>query len=80
MNAPVTLREALATQVLGELDELVQKTEGLRANLDAASAALLKNVATLDDAGDRFRMAVALFNELPRRNCPITWSAARKGC
>lgn len=63
MNAPVTLREALATQVLGELDELVQKTEGLRANLDAASADLLKNVATLDDAGDRFRMAVTLFTE-----------------
>ena len=63
MNTPVTLRESLAQQVLGELDDLVRKTESLKSNLDAASADLVMNVKTLDDAGDRFRMAVTSFTE-----------------
>lgn len=63
MTTPVTLRESLAQQVLGELDDLVRKTESLKSNLDAASADLVKNVKTLDDAGDRFRMAVTSFTE-----------------
>ena len=63
MNAPSTLREALAGQILSEVDDLIRQTETLKATLEAASQDLSRNVATLDDAGDRFRMAVTSFTE-----------------
>ena len=63
MNAPSTLREALAGQILSEVDDLIRQAETLKATLKAASQDLSRNVATLDDAGDRFRMAVTAFTE-----------------
>ena len=63
MNAPSTLREALAGQILSEVDDLIRQAETLKATLEAASQDLSRNVATLDDAGDRFRMAVTAFTE-----------------
>jgi hypothetical protein len=63
MNAPSTLREALAGQILSEVDGLIRQAETLKATLESASQDLSRNVATLDDAGDRFRMAVTAFTE-----------------
>jgi ssDNA-binding replication factor A large subunit len=63
MNAPSTLREALAGQILSEVDDLIRQAESLKATLQAASQDLSRNVTTLDDAGDRFRMAVTSFTE-----------------
>ena len=63
MNTPSTLREALAGQILSEVDDLLRQAEILKAKLDAASKDLSLNVATLDEAGDRFRMAVTSFTE-----------------
>jgi hypothetical protein len=63
MNAPSTLREALAGQILSEVDDLIRQAETLKATLGSASQDLSRNVATLDDAGDRFRMAVTAFTE-----------------
>jgi hypothetical protein len=60
---PSTLREALAGQILSEVDDLLRQAETLKASLDTASKDLSLNVATLDEAGDRFRMAVTSFTE-----------------
>jgi hypothetical protein len=63
VNTPSTLREALAGQILSEVDDLLRQAETLKANLGAASKDLSLNVATLDEAGDRFRLAVTSFTE-----------------
>lgn len=61
MNAPSTLRESLARQVLSEVDEFIHPAQAIMAGLQAASQDLSCKVVTLDGASDLFRVAVTKF-------------------
>ena len=63
MNAPSTLREVLVGQIISEVDDLICQAKTLKTSLEAASQDLSRNVAMLDDAGDRFRIAVTAFTK-----------------
>ena len=63
MNAPRTTREALIAEMLGDLDTLLDRVEALPALVAAAEEKLSGTVTALDDAGDKYRMAVTAFNE-----------------
>ena len=63
MHAPRTTREALIAEVLGELDTLLARVEALPALVAVAEEKLTGTVAALDDAGDKYRMAVTAFTE-----------------
>lgn len=63
MNGPRTTREALIAEVLGDLDALLARVEALPAVVAAAEEKLIGTVAALNDAGDKYRMAVTAFNE-----------------
>ena len=63
MSDPRTMREALAAQMLGELDALVSKVEALPKAIDQAEKRVTDSVTTLDQAGDKFRMAVTAYVE-----------------
>ncbi len=63
MNAPRTTREALIAEMLGDLDTLLARVEALPAAVGAAEDRLGATVAALQDAGDKYRLAVTAFNE-----------------
>lgn len=63
MSDPRTMREALAAQMLGELDVIVSKVEALPKVIDQAEKRVTDSVNTLDQAGDKFRMAVTAYVE-----------------
>jgi len=63
MSGPRTTREALIAEVLGDLDGLLARVEALPALIDNAEGKLSGTVAALDDAGDKFRLAVTAFTE-----------------
>lgn len=63
MHAPRTTREALIAEVLGELDTLLARVEALPVLVAVAEEKLTGTVAALDDAGDKYRMAVTAFTE-----------------
>lgn len=63
MNGPRTTREALIAEVLGDLDALLARVEALPAVVAAAEEKLIGTVTALNDAGDKYRMAVTVFNE-----------------
>ena len=63
MSGPRTTREALIAEVLGDLDGLLARVEALPALVDGAESKLSGTVAALDDAGDKFRLAVTAFTE-----------------
>lgn len=63
MSGPRTTREALIAELLGDLDGLLARVEALPALVDSAEGKLSGTVAALDDAGDKFRLAVTAFTE-----------------
>lgn len=63
MNGPRTAREALIAEVLGDLDALLARVEALPTVVAAAEEKLIGTVTALNDAGDKYRMAVTAFNE-----------------
>lgn len=63
MNAPRTAREALIAELLGDLDTLLTRVEALPAIVAAAEENILGTVAALNDAGDKYRLAVTAFTE-----------------
>jgi hypothetical protein len=63
MNGPRTTREALIAEVLGDLDALLTRVEALPVVVAAAEEKLIGTVTALNDAGDKYRMAVTAFNE-----------------
>jgi hypothetical protein len=63
MNGPRTTREALIAEVLGDLDALLARVEALPVVVAAAEEKLIGTVTALNDAGDKYRMAVTAFNE-----------------
>jgi hypothetical protein len=63
MSAPRTAREALIAELLGDMDALLARVEALPRQVAASEERLAQSVATLDEAGDRFRLAVTAFTE-----------------
>lgn len=63
MNAPRTTREALIAEMLGDLDKLLDRVEALPAAVAAAEQSITGTVTALNEAGDKYRMAVTAFNE-----------------
>ena len=63
MNAPRTAREALIAEMLGELDRISDRVEALPALVASAEDRLALTVGALNEAGDKYRMAVTAFNE-----------------
>jgi acetylornithine deacetylase/succinyl-diaminopimelate desuccinylase-like protein len=63
MAEPRTLREALAAQILGEVDSLVARVEALPGKVSDAEAQLKATTEALTEASDKFRLAVTAFTE-----------------
>lgn len=63
MNGPRTAREALIAEVLGDLDGLLTRVEALPAMVAGAEGRLSGTVAALEEAGDKYRLAVTAFTE-----------------
>jgi hypothetical protein len=62
MNAR-TAREAIAAEILGDIDTLLSRVEALPATVDDAARRIAATATTLDAAGDKYRMAVTAFTE-----------------
>jgi len=62
MNAK-TVREALIAEALGDLDALIKRVEALPSVVADAEKSIAATAATLEAAGDKYRMAVTAFNE-----------------
>ena len=63
MNSPRTAREALIAEMLGDLDLLLARVEALPALVASAEERLTNTVTVLDNAGDKYRMAITAFTE-----------------
>lgn len=66
MNGPRTAREALIAELLGDVDRLLARVEALPAQVAAAEANVAGTITGLNEAGDRFRLAVTAFAEEAR--------------
>jgi len=62
-SGPRTTREALIAELLGDLDGLLARIEALPALVDDAESKLSSTITALDEAGDKFRLAVTSFTE-----------------
>ena len=56
-----SVREALAAQLLGELDDLVRQVEAATGKVDALDARMAATAQTLTDAADGFKLAATAF-------------------
>lgn len=63
MSAPRNIREALAAEILGELDTLLIRVEALPLIITSAEEKVSISVNALNDAGDKYRMAITAFSE-----------------
>ena len=63
MNSPRTAREALIAEMLGDLDLLLARVEALPALIANTEERLTSTVTALDNAGDKYRMAITAFTE-----------------
>jgi hypothetical protein len=61
--APRTTREALIAEMLGDIDTLLTRCEAFTTKVDVLQAQMASNTATLDAAGERYRLAVGAFTE-----------------
>lgn len=62
MNAR-TAREALIAEMLGDIDGLMARIEAMPAIVAGAEEKIAGTVAALNDAGDKYRLAVTAFTE-----------------
>lgn len=63
MPDPHTLREALAIQMLGEIDTLVARVENIPQHIQTVEIQLQASTAALLKASDEYRLAVTSFTE-----------------
>lgn len=63
MSGPRTTREALIAELLGDLDVLLARVENLPTLVTHAEDELARTAAALQDAGDKYRLAVTAFTE-----------------
>jgi predicted lipid-binding transport protein (Tim44 family) len=66
VGEPRTSREALIAEMLGELDTVLARAEQLPKAVADAEIRIARTVAVLNDAGDKYRMAVTAFTEQAR--------------
>lgn len=60
---PRSVREALVAELLGDIDELLTRSEAIPVALADAEKGLRESVVALDAAGDRYKMVVTAFTE-----------------
>ena len=60
---PRTVREALIAELLGDVDRLLARVEALTALVAEADNRLTATAAALENAGDKYRLAVTAFTE-----------------
>jgi predicted lipid-binding transport protein (Tim44 family) len=63
MNAPRTSREALIAEMLGDLDTLLNRINALPTLVTSAEEKIYDTVTALNNAGEKYRIAVTAFNE-----------------
>ena len=63
MASPNTAREALIAEMLGDLDAIIERAERLPAIVEAAEGKLSATATALENAGDKYRLAVTAFND-----------------
>ena len=63
MGAPQKSREALVAEMLGDLDGLLSRVEQLLVALNHSEKKTISTIKALDDAGDKYRIAVDTFNQ-----------------
>lgn len=63
MTGPRTTREALIAELLGDVDGLLARVEALPALVAAAEEKMTGTAKALEDAGDKYRLAVTAFTE-----------------
>jgi hypothetical protein len=66
MADPRSAREALVAELLSELDTLLLRAEHLPKTIAEAETHLTSTIEALNEAGDRYRMAVTAFTEQAR--------------
>lgn len=66
MAEPRTTREALIAELLGDLDTLYARAERLPQAVADSEAKLIGTVTALNEAGDKYRLAVTAFTEQAR--------------
>jgi hypothetical protein len=66
MAEPRTTREALIAEMLGELGVLLDRCEAMPAAVATAEARLATSVAALNEASDKYRLAVTAFTHEAR--------------
>jgi hypothetical protein len=62
-SVPRTTREALIAEILGDLDTLLTRIETLPVLIADAEEKVSGTVRVLEEAGDKYRLAVTAFNE-----------------
>lgn len=62
-SEPRTTREALIAQMLGELDDVLTRSEQLSTTIAETEVRIARTVQALDYAGEKYRQAVAAFTE-----------------
>jgi hypothetical protein len=65
-QGPRSAREALIAELLGDVDRLLARVEALPAQVAQAEAKVAGTITGLNEAGDRFRLAVTAFAEEAR--------------
>lgn len=58
-----TAKEALIAEMLGDMDTILARIEAIPALVDEAEAKIKGTAAALDDAGDKYRLALTAFTE-----------------
>lgn len=61
--APRTVKEALVAEMLGEIDALLTRCETCTAAVSALQAQMASSTATLDAAGERYRVTISTYTE-----------------
>lgn len=63
MSGAQTVREALIAELLGDVDAIMARIEAMPATLAGAEDRVAATVAALNEAGDKYRLAVTAFTE-----------------
>jgi DNA-directed RNA polymerase beta' subunit len=63
-----TIKEALIAEILGDINTALSTTADLMEKLDNAEKSMIETAATLEVAGDNYRMAITAFTEETKEN------------
>jgi hypothetical protein len=63
MTGPRTTREALVAEILGDVDVLLARVERVTEEIRAAERQVGATAATLNEAGDKYRLAITAFTD-----------------